>query len=177
MAGCLYITVGISGSGKSRFAEFFCEATDAIELNADNYRKELGKGVNDQDINKVVFTEIDKAIVKYFAGGYSVFISNTNLHAGKIKELAEKFPLNEIVVFFLKDSEDIELCWNRIQKDLENGKDRSNVPREVLENLLKKREANFLKAHYIIDTSIMNEEEIVEAILGSVNEAESDCRS
>ena len=133
MAGCLYITVGISGSGKSRFAEFFCKATDVIELNADNYRKELGKGVNDQDINKVVFTEIDKAIVKYLAGGYSVCVSNTNLHADKIKELAEKFPLNEVVVFFLKDSEDIELCWSRIQKDLENGKDRSNVPREVLE--------------------------------------------
>lgn len=133
MAGCLYITVGISGSGKSKFAEFFCEATDAIELNADNYRKELGKGVNDQDINKIVFEEIDKAIVKYLAGGYSVFISNTNLHADKIKKLAERFPLNEVNVFFLKDSEDIELCWNRIQKDLENGKDRSNVPREVLE--------------------------------------------
>ena len=133
MAGCLYITVGISGSGKSRFAEFFCKATEVIELNADNYRKELGKGVNDQDINKVVFTEIDKAIVKYLAGGYSVCVSNTNLHADKIKELAEKFPLNEVVVFFLKDSEDIELCWSRIQKDLENGKDRSNVPREVLE--------------------------------------------
>ena len=133
MAGCLCITVGISGSGKSKFAEFFCKATDAIELNADNYRKELGKSVNDQDINKVVFTEIDKAIVKYLAGGYSVCVSNTNLHADKIKELAERFPLNEVVVFFLKDSEDIELCWNRIQKDLENGKDRSNVPREVLE--------------------------------------------
>ena len=133
MAGCLYITVGISGSGKSKFAEFFCEATDAIELNADNYRKELGKSVNDQDINKIVFEEIDKAIVKYLAGGYSVFISNTNLHADKIKELAERFPLNEVNVFFLKDSENIELCWNRIQKDLENGKDRSNVPREVLE--------------------------------------------
>lgn len=133
MASCLYITVGISGSGKSRFAEFFCKATDVIELNADNYRKELGKGVNDQDINKVVFTEIDKAIVKYLAGGYSICVSNTNLHADKIKELAEKFPLSEVVVFFLKDSEDIELCWNRIQKDLENGKDRSNVPREVLE--------------------------------------------
>ena len=133
MASCLYITVGISGSGKSRFAEFFCKATDVIELNADNYRKELGKGVNDQDINKVVFAEIDKAIVKYLAGGYSVCVSNTNLHADKIKELAEKFPLNEVVVFFLKDSEDIELCWSRIQKDLENGKDRSNVPREVLE--------------------------------------------
>ena len=62
MAGCLNITVGISGSGKSKFAEFFCNATDAMELNADNYRKELGKDVNDQDINKVVFEEIDKAI-------------------------------------------------------------------------------------------------------------------
>ena len=133
MAGCLNITVGISGSGKSKFAEFFCNATDAMELNADNYRKELGKGVNDQDINKVVFEEIDKAIVKYLAGGYSICVSNTNLHAGKIKELAERFPLNAVTVFFLKDSEDIELCWNRIQKDLENGKDRSNVPREVLE--------------------------------------------
>ena len=133
MAGCLNITVGISGSGKSKFAEFFCNATDAMELNADNYRKELGKDVNDQDINKVVFEEIDKAIVKYLAGGYSICVSNTNLHAGKIKELAEKFPLNAVTVFFLKDSEDIELCWNRIQKDLENGKDRSNVPREVLE--------------------------------------------
>ena len=133
MASCLYITVGISGSGKSRFAEFFCKATEVIEINADNYRKELGKGVNDQDINKVVFTEIDKAIVKYLAGGYSICVSNTNLHADKIKELAEKFPLNEVVVFFLKDSEDIELCWNRIQKDLKDGKDRSNVPREVIE--------------------------------------------
>ena len=133
MAGCLNITVGISGSGKSKFAEFFCNATDAMELNADNYRKELGKGVNDQDINKVVFEEIDKAIVKHLAGGYSVCVSNTNLHADKIKELAERFPLNAVTVFFLKDSEDIELCWNRIQKDLENGKDRSNVPREVLE--------------------------------------------
>ena len=133
MAGCLNITVGISGSGKSKFAEFFCKATDVIELNADNYRKELGKDVNDQDINKVVFEEIDKAIIKYLAGGYSVCVSNTNLHADKIKELAERFPLNAVTVFFLKDSEDIELCWNRIQKDLENGKDRSNVPREVLE--------------------------------------------
>ena len=133
MAGCLYITVGISGSGKSKFAEFFCKATDAIELNADNYRKELGKGVNDQDINKVVFTEIDKAIVKYLEGGYSICVSNTNLRSGEIKELAEKFPLNAVTVFFLKDSEDIELCWSRIQKDIENGKDRSNVPREVLE--------------------------------------------
>lgn len=133
MAGRLYITVGISGSGKSRFAEFVCKSTEAIELNADNYRKELGKGVNDQDINKVVFDEIDKAMVMYLAGGYSVCISNTNLHVSKIKDLAERFPFNDIAVFLMTDSEDIELCWDRIQTDLANGKERSNVPREVLE--------------------------------------------
>ena len=125
--GKIYISVGISGSGKSRFAETFCKTSEAIELNADNYRKELGKGVNDQDINKVVFEEIDKAMV------ISVFISNTNLHAEKIKELAERFPFNDVEVFLMTDSRNKELCWSRIQKDLAAGKDRSNVPREVLE--------------------------------------------
>lgn len=131
--GKIYISVGISGSGKSRFAETFCKTSEAIELNADNYRKALGKGVNDQDINKVVFEEIDKAMVMYLAGGYSVFISNTNLHAEKIKELTERFPFNDVEVFLMTDSRNKELCWSRIQKDLADGKDRSNVPREVLE--------------------------------------------
>lgn len=131
--GKIYISVGISGSGKSRFAETFCKTSEAIELNADNYRKALGKDVNDQDINKVVFEEIDKAMVMYLAGGYSVFISNTNLHAEKIKELAERFPFNDVEVFLMTDSRNKELCWSRIQKDLADGKDRSNVPREVLE--------------------------------------------
>ena len=62
--GKIYISVGISGSGKSRFAETFCKTSEAIELNADNYRKALGKGVNDQDINKVVFEEIDKCMAR-----------------------------------------------------------------------------------------------------------------
>jgi hypothetical protein len=69
----------------------------------------------------------------YLAGGYSVFISNTNLHAEKIKELAERFPFNDVEVFLMTDSRNKELCWSRIQKDLADGKDRSNVPREVLE--------------------------------------------
>ena len=51
----------------------------------------------------------------------------------------------------------------------------NNNPKEVLENLLKKRESNFLKAHYIIDTSTINEEEIVETILGSINETDTHC--
>ena len=37
----------------------------------------------------------------------------------------------------------------------------------------KKREENYQKAHFIIDTSVLNETEIVKKILGSMNEANS----
>ena len=46
-------------------------------------------------------------------------------------------------------------------------------PKAVLENLLKKREENYQKAHYVINTSDMSEDEIVKTILGSINEADS----
>ena len=44
-------------------------------------------------------------------------------------------------------------------------------PKEILEKLLKKREENFLKAHYVINTSDLDENQVIEKILGSINEA------
>ena len=44
---------------------------------------------------------------------------------------------------------------------------------EVLKNLLAKREENYLKAHYVIDTSNLGLDEIIKFILGSIDEASS----
>ena len=46
----------------------------------------------------------------------------------------------------------------------------------VLENLLKKREENYQKAHYIIDISELTEDDIVTKILGCIDETSSWCR-
>ena len=74
-------------------------------------------------------------------------------------------------VFYLKS--DLDVLYYRVSKDSTRPLLNNENPRQVLENLLKKREQNFLKAHFTIDTSVLSEEEIVEKILGSINETNS----
>ena len=74
-------------------------------------------------------------------------------------------------VFYLKS--DLDVLYYRVSKDSSRPLLNNENPRLALENLLKKREENFLKAHYTIDTSGLNAEEIVEKILGSIDETNS----
>ena len=76
-------------------------------------------------------------------------------------------------VFYLKS--DLDVLYYRISKDSSRPLLNNENPRLVLKELLQKREENFLKAHYIIDTSAMETAEIVEKILGSIDETNSQC--
>lgn len=129
----IYLTVGISGSGKSKFADFFLKGVQATEINLDNIRKELGN-VSDQSQNDKVFKIADNRMIAELAGGFNVFLSNTNLRIGSIKELTRRFPHNDIVVFVMEDAFDKQLCADRVADDIENGLDRSNVPAEVIDS-------------------------------------------
>ncbi len=133
MKPVIYLTVGISGSGKSKFADYFLKGVQATEINLDNIRKELGS-VSDQSQNEKVFKMADNRMIAELAGGFSVFLSNTNLRLGSIKDLARRFPHNDIVVFVMEDAFDKQLCADRVADDIENGVDRSNVPAEVIDN-------------------------------------------
>lgn len=79
--------------------------------------------------------------------------------------------LNFGKVFYLKS--DLDVLYYRISKDSTRPLLNNDNPRTILENLLKKREQNFQKAHIIIDTNSKTEKEIVETILGSINETNS----
>ena len=79
--------------------------------------------------------------------------------------------LNFGKVFYLKS--DLDVLYYRISEDKARPLLNNENPRGVLENLLRKREENFLKAHFVVDTSEMSKEEIVSFILGSINEANS----
>jgi len=74
-------------------------------------------------------------------------------------------------VFYLKS--DLDVLYYRIAEDSSRPLLQKENPKQVLENLLKKREENYLKAHYIIDTSALDENEIVKKILGSIDETSS----
>jgi len=70
-------------------------------------------------------------------------------------------------VFYLKS--ELDILYYRISKDTTRPLLQNENPRKVLENLLKKREENYKKAHYTIDTSLMNEEEIIRFIINETN--------
>lgn len=76
-------------------------------------------------------------------------------------------------VYYLKS--DLDVLYYRISKDSTRPLLNNENPRLVLENLLKRREQNYQKAHHIIDTDKMTEDEIVEYITGRVNETSSAC--
>lgn len=132
MAPKIYLTIGISGSGKSKFAKVLAKATNSIEINADNVRKSLGD-ISSQENNFIVWKEVDRRTIANLAGGENVILSNTNLHLRGINELRKKFPFNEINLFIMDDSTNVDLCKERVKKDLENGVERSNVPMEVID--------------------------------------------
>lgn len=75
--------------------------------------------------------------------------------------------LNFGKVFYLKSDLDILYC--RISEDSTRPLLQKENPRKILENLLVKREENYKKAHYTIDTSSLDENEIIRFILNETN--------
>jgi shikimate kinase len=68
---------------------------------------------------------------------------------------------------------DLDVLYYRVSRDTTRPLLNNDNPRLILENLMNKREVNFLKAHYLIDTSNLDANEVVEKILGNMNEANS----
>ena len=72
-------------------------------------------------------------------------------------------------VFYLKS--DLDVLYYRLSDDVTRPLLQAENPKEVLKNLLEKREANYQKSHYIIDTSVLSEEEIIKNILEKIDDS------
>lgn len=70
-------------------------------------------------------------------------------------------------VFYLKS--DLDILYYRISKDSSRPLLQNENPRQRLENLLSKREENYKKAHFTVDTGKMSEDEIVRFIINAAN--------
>lgn len=151
MAPTIYLTVGISGSGKSRFAKWLCKTKIAVELNADEVRKSFGD-ISSQKNEEEVWRKIDWDTIAHLAGGHSILLSNTNLQFHRIEFLHKKFPYNDIVLFLMKDSFDVDLCKRRVEDDINNGVERSNVPVSVIE----KQSTEFINLYFKLKEKFEN---------------------
>jgi len=70
-------------------------------------------------------------------------------------------------VFYLKS--DLDILYYRILNDTTRPLLQNENPKQVLEKLLLKREENYKKAHFTVDTSNMSEDEIVRFILDAAS--------
>ena len=74
-------------------------------------------------------------------------------------------------VFYLKSN--LDILYYRISEDKTRPLLQKENPKQILENLLKKREDNFKKAHYTINTDDISPDEIVRFILDAANSKSS----
>ena len=75
--------------------------------------------------------------------------------------------LNFGKVFYLKS--DIDVLYYRLSEDTTRPLLQNENPKQILESLLKKREENYQKAHYTIDTDDKSTDEILRFILNATN--------
>ena len=170
------ILIGMPASGKTTIGSFLSEKlVDYTFIDTDSFiEKTQGMTVAEifKKYSEDYFRKLEYDAIK-------LICSNGKKKIVSIGGGAFENPDNRITllsfgkVFYLKS--DLDVLYYRISEDVTRPLLQSENPRAVLENLLKKREENFLKAHHVIDTDNLDEEEIVDIILGSINEKKSQC--
>ena len=134
----LCMTIGIPGSSKSTWAK----SQKGFEIVCpDEIRKELTGTISDQSKNGEVW-EVWKVaaqrVVEFLKDGKNVILDATNTTTKGRTQFLKNIP-NDLIyqkqaIVFDVSPEDAK---KRIKKDLEDGKDRSNVPDDVIDRMYK----------------------------------------
>lgn len=163
------VLVGMPASGKSTIGALLAEKlpeytffdTDSI------IEKTSGMMISEifEKYSEDYFRKLEYDTIKLISNGSKKIVS---IGGGAFENPDTRATLLKFgKVFYLKS--DLDVLYYRVTKDSSRPLLNNENPKKVLENLLKKREENYLRAHFVIDTSIMNEEEIIKFILGSIN--------
>ena len=167
------ILVGMPASGKSTIGNLLSKKKEDYTLiDTDSViEKTIGLTIAKifEKYSEDYFRKLEYDTIKLVCSGEKKIIS---IGGGAFENPDTRATLlNFGKVFYLKSN--LDVLYYRISKDSTRPLLNAENPREVLENILRKREENYLKAHFIIDTTELNEEEIVESILGSINATDS----
>ena len=75
--------------------------------------------------------------------------------------------LNFGIVFYLKS--DLDVLYLRISEDTKRPLLQKENPKKILEDMLAKRDENYRKAHFTVDTSKLSVEEVIRFIINEAN--------
>ena len=171
--GCNIVLVGMPASGKSTIGMLLAEKLSSFILCDTDSIIEKTTGLKIFEIfskySEDYFRKLEYDTIKLVCTGSNKIIS---VGGGAFENPDNRATLlNFGKVFYLKS--DLDVLYYRIADDSSRPLLQKENPKLVLENLLKKREENYQKAHYIIDTSELTEDDIVTQILGCIDETSS----
>jgi len=167
------ILVGMPASGKSTIGQLLSEKLpDYTFIDTDSViEKTQGISISDifENFSEDYFRKIEYDTIKMICSGEKKIIS---VGGGAFENPDTRGSLLKFgKVFYLKSDLDVLYC--RIAKDMTRPLFKNKDLREVLKYLADKRESNYQKAHYTVDSSLENTEEIINYIMEKINATES----
>ena len=159
------VLTGLMGGGKSTVGKLLAkQLAGYVFVDTDDVIVDL-EGMSIPEIfekkGEAYFREVEKNIIAEFSEEENLVIA---LGGGAFEnEENRENLLNSGNVFYLKA--DVNTLFERIKGDTNRPLLQCDNPKGKLEELLSKREPNYLKAHHTIDTISMSLDEIIETIM------------
>lgn len=127
------LLIGIPGSGKSTWIAKFNSGNKYTVVSPDEIRRQLTGNISDQTQNAKVWTIAKERVKSYLGRGKSVIFDSTMTNPQKRREFIKDLPQAKLKakVFYV----DPEVSKERIKKDILAGKDRANVPDDVIDRM------------------------------------------
>jgi predicted kinase len=125
--------IGIPGSGKSHWIKQYNTENKYRVISPDEIRKEFSGNISDQSQNDKVWKISKQRVINSLRHGKSVILDATNTSSKYRKDFIQNLPNANLKakVFYV----DPEIAKQRIKKDIEDKKDRANVPDDVIDRM------------------------------------------
>lgn len=160
------MTIGISGSGKSTYLKKFPK--EGI-ICPDDIRKELTGDVSDQSQNARVWGIAKERVLKRLNDGNDVILDATNTVSKNRKQFLDDIPKEVERVAVVFPLPDLAKAFQRIQKDIMEGVDRSNVPYSIIQRQAQSYQDGLLNVKDQFDRIIYLKEDLTELVITGTN--------
>lgn len=129
MIPTLIMFIGIPGSGKSRWLHDH-KPDNCIVLCPDTIRGQLSGDISDQTLNIEVWKQTSEITIRFLKNGTTVILDATNVNTMFRNDFISKLPECKLMAKVFEVKPDI--AFKRIQRAIESGEERSNVPEYVV---------------------------------------------
>ena len=167
--GSNIVLIGMPASGKTTIGKLLAENLNQYILYDTDSIIEKTNGMTISEIFKNFsedyFRKLEYDTIKMVCTGKNKIIS---IGGGAFENPDNRATLLKFgKVFYLKS--DLDVLYYRISSDSTRPLLQKENPKKILEEMLLRREENFKKAHYTVDTSSLGEDEIVRFIIDETN--------